>query len=128
MFIVRDGDLIFSTNSNTQANNQNQTVRGIFIGLQNIIAEGDGQAAFNNKLDNNRVNGGSLTIRGILLGGDLSKMIVGRRSVVENWFDKNAADGLFDDGAIVIKASPEIFTNLPPGAEDLSQTLNVFKD
>lgn len=128
MFIVRDGDLIFSANSDTTTNNQNQEVKGIFIGLGNVRAEGDGQPAFNNNLNKPWINGGRLIINGILLGGDLNKMIVGRRSVVEDWFNKNLPEGLFDDGSIVIKANPAIFTNLPPGAEDLSLTLNVFKN
>lgn len=127
MFIVRDGDMIFSSESDAKENNQDQLVKGIFIGLHNVIAQGDGQPAFNNDLNKPWINGGRLTIQGVLLGGDLQKMIVGRRSVVESWFDKKAADGLLDDGALVIKANPEVFTNLPPGAEDISLTLNVFK-
>jgi len=47
---------------------------------------------------------------------------------VENWFDRRAGDGLLEDGSIVIKANPEIFTSLPPGAEDIALTLNVFKN
>lgn len=129
MFIVRDGDLTFSAIADAQQNNQDQLVKGIFIGLNNVKAEGDGyQSAFNNDLNKPWINGGRLTINGIMLGGDLTKLIEGRRSVVENWFDKRNADGLLDDGAIVIKANPEIFTNLPPGAEDISLTLNVFKN
>ncbi len=128
MFIVRDGDLTFSAIGNAQENNQNQTVKGIFIGLQNVKAEGDGyQAAFNNDLNKPWINGGRLLIHGVILGGNLKELVEGRRSIVESWFDKRAGDGLLDDGALVIKANPEIFTNLPPGAEDISLTLNIFK-
>ncbi len=129
MFIVRDGTLTFSAAGDAQENNQDQLVKGIFIGLSGVKAEGDGyEKAFNDDLDRTWVNGGRLTINGIILGGDLTKLVENRRSVVENWFDKRAGDGLLDDGSIVIKANPEVFTNLPPGAEDLSLTLNVFKD
>ena len=128
MFIVRDGTLTFSAIGDAKENNQNQTVKGIFIGLNEVKAEGDGyQAAFNNDLNKPWINGGRLMINGILLGGDLTKLVAGRRSVVESRFDKKAGDGLLDDGSIVIKANPEIFTSLPPGAEDISLTLNVFK-
>lgn len=128
MFIVRDGTLTFSAIADAKENNQDQLVKGIFIGLYHVKAEGDGyQSAFNNDLNKPWINGGRLTIHGLMLGGDLTKLIEGRRSVVENWFDKRNADGLLDDGAIVIKANPEIFTNLPPGAEDISLTLNIFK-
>ncbi len=127
MFIARDGDIIFSAQGDAKTNNQDQEVHGIFIGLKDIKAEGDGQPAFNSDLNKPWINGGRLTIHGILLGADLSDLVKGRRSVVENWFDKRASDGLLNDGAIVIKANPTIFTNLPPGAEDLSLTLNVFK-
>ena len=127
MFIVRDGDLIFSAEGDALHNNQNQTVKGIFIGLKAIKAEGDGQPAFNNDVNKPWINGGRLTLNGILLGGDLSILINGRRSVVENWFTQQLPEGLFEDGSIVIKANPAIFTNLPPGAEDIALTLNVFK-
>lgn len=127
MFIVRDGDLTFSAIGDALENNQDQLVKGIFIGLNNIKAEGDNQPAFNNDLNKPWINGGRLTVQGIILGDDLTKMVEGRRSIVEDWFYKRAGDGLLDDGSLVIKANPEIFTNLPPGAEDISTTLNVFK-
>jgi|GEM_PF-6300018 len=69
MFIVRDGDLTFSAIGDAKENNQNQTVKGIFIGLQNMKAEGDGfQPAFNNNLNKPWINGGRLMINGIILG------------------------------------------------------------
>lgn len=127
MFIVRDGDLIFSAEGDAKTNNQNQEVKGIFIGLGSVWAEGDGQPAFNNDLNKPWINGGRLVIDGILLGADVSKLVAGRRSVVEDWFDRRAGDGLLEDGSIVIKANPDMFTHLPPAAEDISTTLNVFK-
>ena len=36
-------------------------------------------------------------------------------------------ENILDRGAVVLKYNPDIFDHLPPGAEVLSQVLNVYK-
>lgn len=75
MFIAKDGDIIFSAQGDARTNNQDQQVQGIFIGMKNVKAEGDGQPAFNDNVNKPWINGGRLTINGILLGADLSQLV-----------------------------------------------------
>jgi hypothetical protein len=60
-------------------------------------------------------------------------MTAKRRSNVNNWFTEltnihaDRKEYLLNHGAVVLKYNPDIFDNLPPGADTLSLVLNTFK-
>ena len=60
-------------------------------------------------------------------------MIDKRRSNVNSWFNEltqinaDRKEYLLNHGAVVLKYNPDLFDNLPPGAEILAQVLNTYK-
>ncbi|MEI7477702.1 MAG: hypothetical protein WCJ81_04230 [bacterium] len=60
-------------------------------------------------------------------------MYTKRRSNVNTWFSIPGGDlsvrkeYILNHGAVVLKYNPDIFDHLPPGAEILSQVLQVYK-
>ncbi len=56
-----------------------------------------------------------------------------RRSNVNTWFTENTditsdrKEYLLNHGSVVLTYNPDLFDNLPPGAEILAQVLNTYK-
>ncbi len=134
MYIVPNGNIEFAMNSC----NTKQSVQGIFITLQNITSlnqAGTAWSIHNTDLGASRCSAGDLTINGVLVGNNVATMTNLRRSNVNNWFNDISTltqpaqrqENLLDRGAVVLKYNTDIFNNLPPGAEVLSQVLNVYK-
>ncbi len=136
MFIVQNGDIRFSAeNCNTQ-----QKVNGIFISLKDITSDAwfgsRRKSAHNTNLSEEWCNAWDITINWVLIGKNIREsenaadsLLATRRSNANEWFNGNSdkQQYLLDHGAVVLKYNPDIFNNLPPGADTLAEILNVYK-
>lgn len=139
MYIAQNGDIQFVANSCNVTNEQ--VVNGIFISLKNITSSmGDRTSAHNTDPYKSWCSEGALTINGVLIGNninstDANSLLGTRRSNLNTWFeDLNSRstsgerqESLKKNAAVVLQYNPSIFSNLPPGADTLSQVLSVSK-
>jgi hypothetical protein len=77
-----------------------------------------------------------LNVKWVLIWNNFNNLMKDSRSHLENWFKqingkggKNAGT-IMDWGSVVIEYSPSIFTKstMPPGAEDFTTALSIYKN
>ncbi|HCB51496.1 TPA: hypothetical protein DEP21_02880 [Patescibacteria group bacterium] len=135
MFIVNNGNIIFEP----EDCNQQQTVKGIFIvnnGSFNSRKSSNQASIVNNSLNDPRCNAGGLYVKGVLIGNGIETLVSQRRASLPTWFYVNGSEKsiqvqrrnqILNGAAVVIEYSPDLWVQLPPGAEEFTSTLDVYK-
>lgn len=114
-----------------------QSINGIFISINSVESldhKGLPKTVANIDQSQEWCNAGDLTIRWVLIWNGITENVVARRrSSVNSWFTEltsinaDRKEYLLNHWALVLKYNPELFDNLPPGAEILAQVLNTYK-
>ncbi|MCF7834854.1 DUF11 domain-containing protein [Candidatus Gracilibacteria bacterium] len=135
MFIVQGGKISFKEDPNSRCE-ATQVVRGIFI-TDTGFGVGDITLNMSNDLDKPRCQRGGLDVKGVLIGDNIEDLVVQRRSQLNDWFYVNSnneskikierRNEIFAGASVLIEYSPSLRGNLPPGAEDFTKTLEVYK-
>lgn len=134
MFIVPDGSITFEQ-LDGQYNNT-QEVEGIYI-----AKSFNSNALWNNDLDKGWRFDGRLVVNGMLASlstnnadSTISTLRNQRRSVLRNWFNvptitkqRDRAEIVKQWGSLTIASNPSLWTNLPPGANELMTALQAYK-
>ena len=130
MMLLTKWKIIFEdTNTcNPKVNQERQTVKWIFYA----------QSWLERKpvLKNNDINAYRwcsewwLTVKWVLIGRWLNDLMKNSRSNLTNWWDNKTAQTVMNWASVLIEYSPSIFTKstMPPGAEDFTTALTVYKN
>lgn len=127
MFLVQNGTIKFI---NSECNNQ-QVVKGIFV-----AKAFDGTKKKNNSLTQEWCNAWGLNVKGVLIGAGIQKLVENKRSNLSSWFkvswtDKTMAtqrrNMILNGASVLIEYSPELWQKLPPGADEFTKALEVYK-
>ena len=70
-----------------------------------------------------------LTIKWVLIWKGLQSMMDASRSNLNNWFHDKSATTVMNWASVLIEYSPTVFTKstMPPGAEDFTTALSIYK-
>lgn len=148
MFIVPDGKILFVDKNNwcdpmaldahdnqslTMRNgkHERQVVNGIFIAGEWF----GGNSTTNNNLDRNRCQEGGLTIKWLVVWPNLQDLVNAKRSNLNSWFTttsfspeeirRERREKIYNGAALLIENNPTLWTDLPPGANELQSSLQV---
>ncbi len=109
----------------------NQNVKWIFYASKNLIRN---WVKKNDTLNNNVwCTQGWLNIKWVLIWNDFNSLMKQSRSHLENWFEADEPNDkkieIMNWASVVIEYSPSIFTKstMPPGAEDFTTALSIYK-
>jgi hypothetical protein len=71
-----------------------------------------------------------LTIKWVLIWDWLQKVMENSRSNLNNWHHSKTAQTVMNWASVLIEYSPSVFTKstMPPGAEDFTTALSIYKD
>ena len=125
MMLLTKGDIKFSWDCTT-----NQTVKWIFYAGGQLIRI---WVLHNNDLSNNVwCTKGWLNVKWVLIWNNFEKTLMKKsRSHLETWFygDGKSAKSIMNWASVLIEYSPSIFTKstMPPGAEDFTTALSIYK-
>ncbi|PID34585.1 MAG: hypothetical protein CR971_02485, partial [candidate division SR1 bacterium] len=110
-----------------------QTVQGIFIAKNGF--EGDSQ--FNTDENKERCNYGNLKVKGVLIGKDIKNLVDQKRSHLNGWFwvksqkdkdvDNERRREIFEGASVLVEYNPYLWTDLPPGASDFINAVDIYK-
>ena len=110
----------------------NQNVKWIFYASGNLIRKWVNK---NNRLENDVwCTQWWLNVKWVLIWNNFNELMRDSRSHLEYWFDENKwwknAKTIMNWGSVVIEYSPSIFTKstMPPGAEDFTTALSIYKN
>ncbi|MFZ2151142.1 MAG: hypothetical protein WAZ12_05195 [Candidatus Absconditicoccaceae bacterium] len=135
MFVVKGGKISFKEDPSNRCV-ATQVVQGIFI---SDLGFGIGDTTLNmaNDLDKPRCNRGGLNVKGVLIGDNITDLVLQRRSQLNDrfWVNSNNEDKIkierrnkiFNGGSVLIEYSPSLRGALPPGASDFTKVLEVYK-
>ena len=135
MFVVPDGKIYFKT---TQCQ-KTQTVKGIFIaqGFDTFYTNAfdDYDPIINNDLGKPRCDQWSLKVKGTLVGWGISTVMQKRRSrlwqrraIPSNTnISKTRYNQIINGASLSIEPAPSLWMNTPPGANELSSVINIYK-
>jgi len=79
---------------------------------------------------------GNLQVKGILIGDGVDTLVQDRRSNLNNWFNVNGSDRaikvqrrnqIFNGASLLIEYSTDLWQQLPPGAEQFVNLLDIYK-
>jgi len=127
MFIVKDGKIKF-VDENC---NQPQRVKGIFI-----AKDFDATKRTNSSLYTNRCNAWWLHVKWVLIGWWIEDLVKNKRSTLSRWFNVSWSERaievqrrnmIFNWASVLIEYSPELWQQLPPGADEFTKMLDVYK-
>jgi len=80
-----------------------------------------------------------LYVKGVLIGNNIEDLVASRRSQLNHWFyagsstDTTATvlaerrNEIFNGAAVLIEYSPSLRTALPPGANEFTTAMDVYK-
>jgi len=132
MFIVPDGTINFQEDEDTFCETP-QVVNGIFITDKGF----DGNDINNYSEKNPFCRYGSLVVKGVMIGDDLDQLVLNRRSNLNTRFSLSSLnekkikeerrDKIFEGASVLIEYNPELRTSLPPGADEFTKALEVYK-
>jgi len=135
MFLVKWGKVSFQEPS-TNACATRQVVNGVFITDQGFGID-DPDLLINNALGTARCNEGGLTVKWVLIGQNINALVAQRRSHLNTWFHITSTNEagkraerrnkIFDGAAVLIEYNPALRQNLPPGMNEFTQVLDVYK-
>lgn len=91
----------------------------------------------NQNTDEERCPWWNLQVKWVLIWDDLEALMWNRRSHLNDWFQvdsnlesaikRERRDEIFEGAALLIEYNPDLWENLPPGAESFTQTLDVYR-
>jgi NADPH-dependent curcumin reductase CurA len=131
MFITKNGTIDFEEDPSTYCQAP-QVVKGIFVA---------GNGFTTSKIRNDNLNKswctyGNLQVKGILVGAGIDTLVENRRSNLNRWFRAGGSDEsqriqrrnqIFNGASLLIEYSPELWAQLPPGADQFVNLLDVYK-
>jgi len=136
MFLVKGGKISFKEPTNNVCQTR-QVVNGVFITDQ-WFGVVDPNLIINNTFGKPRCNEWWLTIKWVLIGQGLDQLVAQRRSHLNTWFwitstsdaGKRAErrNKIFDGAAVLIEYNPALRQSLPPGMNEFTQVLDVYKN
>ena len=110
---------------------KNQTVKWIFYASWNLIRWNVNK---NNNTSNRQwCDKWWLHVKWVLIWNNFDNLMNRSRSHIENWFKAGTPDKkkkeIMDGASVLIEYSPSIFTKstMPPGAEDFTTALSIYK-
>ena len=130
MFIVKWGTIKFNETSDSTCT-QPQIVKGIFV-ANNF----DANKITNDNINHSRCNAGWLYVKGVLIGNGIENLVRKKRSSLPLWFRVSWSERsikvqrrtqIFNGASVVIEYSPELWQQLPPGADEFTQALEMYK-
>jgi len=137
MFISQDGTITFQQDADW-CNVGPQVVKGIFVagnGFASRSANG-ADTIENTNLNLSWCKYGNLQVKGILIGDGVDTLVQDRRSNLNNWFNVNGSDRaikvqrrnqIFNGASLLIEYSTDLWQQLPPGAEQFVNLLDIYK-
>lgn len=137
MFITQNGKIIFQEDSNWCSAGP-QIVKGIFVagnGFESRSVSGK------SKIENTNVNlswckYGNLQVKWVLIWDGIDGLVENRRSNLNNWFNVNGSEKtikvqrrnqIFNWASLLIEYNTDLWKQLPPGAEQFVNLLDVYK-
>ena len=127
MMLLTNGDIVFQWNNCTE----DQTVKWIFYAAGNLSRAIKYR---NNKSDATTwCTKGWLHVQWVLIGNGFEGLMNNSRSHLNDWFDKDSLaekkQSVMNGASVLIEYSPSIFTKstMPPGAEDFTTALTIYK-
>ena len=127
MMLLTNGSITFNWSSNCRTR---QVVKWIFYAKSGINRTG---VQKNNKLSNSRrCTEWWLTVKWVLIWAWLKDMMDNSRSNLNDWFgttDSQKKNIVMNWASVLIEYSPSLFTTatMPPGAEDFTSALSIYK-
>lgn len=130
MFIVQWWTISFNESTNSTCTKP-QVVKGIFV-ASNFSAD----SIVNNNLNKKWCNAGGLHVKWVLIGGGIEKLVNNRRSNLSSWFRVSWTEStiqiqrrnmIFNGASVLIEYSPELWQQLPPGADEFTKALEIYK-
>ncbi len=135
MFLVKWGKVSFQEPNNNRCATR-QVVNGVFI-TDGWFGVEDPNLFINNSFGQERCNEWGLTVRWVLIWQHLHQLVEQRRSHLNTWFHiQNPTEAgkkaerrnkIFDGAALLIEYNPALRDNLPPGMNEFTQILDVYK-
>lgn len=128
MFIVNDGKIKFKDDNC----NKQQIVKGIFIAKEFDATEKNG----NYTLNDERCNAWWLHVKWVLIWWWIENLVEKKRSNLARWFRVSWSEEskriqrrnmIFNGASVLIEYSPELWQQLPPGADEFTKMLDVYK-
>lgn len=127
MFIVQNGTIKFN---DTSCKGQ-QIVKGIFVANKFSAVKNT-----NDSLYKERCNAGGLYVKWVLIGWGIENLVQNKRSNLSRWFRVSWSESsietqrrnmIFNGASVLIEYSPELWQQLPPGADEFTKALEVYK-
>lgn len=106
----------------------NQIVKWIFYAWGSLIREWVDK---NNDTGHDyRCDKWWLHVKWVLIWKWLNELMENSRSHLEEWFNKKTANTVMDWASVLIEYSPSVFaaSTMPPGAEDFTTLLSIYKN
>ena len=131
MFITKNGTIDFEEDPSTYCKAP-QIVKGIFVA---------GNGFTTSKIRNDNLNKswcayGNLQVKWILVGAGIDTLVENRRSNLNRWFRAGGSEEsqriqrrnqIFNGASLLIEYNPELWAQLPPGADQFVNLLDVYK-
>ena len=122
MMLLTENDIIFNGDCRS-----NQTVKWIFYAKWNLHRN----VKKNNNIKNTLwCDKWWLHVKWVLIWNNFNILMENSRSHLENWFHANdKRKEIMDWASVLIEYSPSVFTKstMPPGAEDFTTALSIYK-
>ena len=134
MMILTKWKIIFedTNNCNPKSQQTRQVVKWIFYSsLANNGIERANVKKNNTKYNYQRCTEWWLTIKWVLIWNWLKNMMENSRSNLNNWFETSDKKWtVMNWASVLIEYSPSVFTKstMPPGAEDFTTALSIYKN
>jgi hypothetical protein len=131
MMILTEGTITFKDNTNNCNPSQKQTrqtVKWIFYAKWWLKRD---WVQMNKSVNEyKRCSEWWLTIKWVLIWKGLQSMMDASRSNLNNWFKDKSANTVMNWASVLIEYSPSVFTKstMPPGAEDFTTALSIYKN
>jgi len=128
MFIVQNWNIRFDDTSCDGP----QTVKWIFVTKESFSAIKN----INDNLNEEWCNAWWLHVKWVLIGGWIENLVTNKRSNLSKWFNVSWSESsiriqrrnmIFNWASVLIEYSPELWQQLPPGADEFTETLEVYK-
>lgn len=137
MFVTQKGSITFQEDSSNRCN-QPQVVKGIFVAGNGFSSKDSNGSTkiINNILTTPWCMNGNLHVQWILIGNNIDSLIEGRRSNLNNWFNVSWSEKaikiqrrnqILDGASLLIEYNPNLWKQLPPGADQFINLLDVYK-
>lgn len=87
----------------------------------------------NDKTEKRWCQEGNLIVNGVLIGDGIDNLISKRRSHLNNWFNAGVTrpadreDLIYKGASLLIQSNPNLWTNMPPVADELTNQLKLQK-